>query len=168
MRRSDEVESRGFHQVFCLFIPSDFLAKITSPCNKGRLGRTVVSSDLCHLISHFVTASPQGEALASFHKPHSLHLGGGGFGASRRRRGLIQSSSDYCQIPQSRTSRDSSPSMGAHEVSASLSAFSLRRRWAADCAARMRWKAENFIKISFFLSPPISLRKSPPLATRGG
>ena len=45
LRRSDEVESRKFLQVFFLFIPSDFLAKITSPCNKGRLGKTVISSN---------------------------------------------------------------------------------------------------------------------------
>ena len=82
------------------------------------------------------------------------------------RRGLIRILSNLRQTPQSRTSRDSSPSMGAHGVSADLSAFSLRRRWAADCAAQMRWKAENSIKFSFFLSPPIFLRKSPPLATR--
>ena len=57
MRRSDEAESRKFLHIFSLFIPSDFLAKITFPCNKGRLRQTVISADFVHLITAYSGAS---------------------------------------------------------------------------------------------------------------
>ena len=109
---TDEVESRKLHQVFYPFIPSDFLTKITSPCNKGR---------------------PEG-----FCKPRSLHPGEVDSALPKTEgvnRKLLQTLTARCghralfyiyiplnlsQTPQSRTSRDSSPAMGAHEVFTNL------------------------------------------------